>query len=482
MKTAILIFLFLFNAMLLIAQNYQTVLSNRIGYFEDSNKDVRCIRIDSVLPQTDSIFFPAPNINFDGECFTPYGPSWLGSMVIVKNDGYNLYFNKDKDTVKIKTIASLNETWTAFQIQDSIVITAKVIQITLSSFVGVSDSTKTIEFKVYDKAMVPMNHDLNNKTIILSKNHGWVKVLNFNLFPHLYSFSPFYIDLLQEYALIGLSDPQVGIQNLLWFQVHDFQIGDEIHSEYYNNGVYNGSFSYSTTIKTIEKYLERYDFQDSIVYKVETRRAKELNYYMGDKVQSFTHDTLIKVIKPFPLFDHFPLEPFLEGTELGEISMKNYSRLQKTPLFGLSNESDSCWKEIIFSGCMNNDFYVKGLGGPFYSCYYNFNINEQKLIYYKKGVQTYGSPFIALDAPEHARDKNPELYPNPATEHIWLKATDLTLPLMFDLHDIMGRKVLEQELKAMLSFVHVGSLERGIYFYSFRNENQVIKSGKVILK
>ncbi len=44
----------------LFGQNYQTVSSNRISYFEDEDYIVSCIRIDSVESEVDSVYILLP--------------------------------------------------------------------------------------------------------------------------------------------------------------------------------------------------------------------------------------------------------------------------------------------------------------------------------------------------------------------------------------------------------------------------------------
>jgi hypothetical protein len=77
--TLILISIPLFNG---FGQNYQTVSSNRIAYFENQHKNVRSIRIDSAKYQTDSILYPFSVIQqLDYNCFSPKVASWIGEKV-----------------------------------------------------------------------------------------------------------------------------------------------------------------------------------------------------------------------------------------------------------------------------------------------------------------------------------------------------------------------------------------------------------------
>lgn len=183
--------------------------------------------------------------------------------VIVKENGENQFFNKLNETITLKTKAGLGQKWIAYQMMDSLIIEAKVIKHDTLNFLGLNDSVKTIKFQAYDKNMNPFPCDINKMTLQISKNHGFVKIFNFYLFPFFYG--RYLSARFEEYNLIGLSNPKVGIKNLTWLEVYDFQAGDELHiADEYSIIEYGKVFS--TTNKAIYKYLERTDYLDSIVY------------------------------------------------------------------------------------------------------------------------------------------------------------------------------------------------------------------------
>jgi len=74
--------------------------------------------------------------------------SWIGKRVIIKDNGDNLNFNRENDTITIKTKATLNLSWTAYKLMDSIAIVARVTDYNTLSFLGQMDTVKTIKFQV----------------------------------------------------------------------------------------------------------------------------------------------------------------------------------------------------------------------------------------------------------------------------------------------------------------------------------------------
>ena len=256
---------------LIKAQHCQTIFSNRIVTFIGSYDYAEFVRIDSVQQvDNDSVFYPNSNIReMDEQCYLPYGPSWIGSPIIIQQDGFNCFINKVGDTIRIKTNATINESWIAYEKTDYLKIIGRITGHNRQSFLGLTDSVKTIGFTVYNENNQHINHLLNNKTLLLSKNYGLIKTLNFSLFPDMESEDFTWYLTLEEMNLIGLSNPLLGVQNLTWFDVYDFQPGDEIHV-YYENGC-DGEW---TIEKTITKYLSRIDYADTIVYEIEIEKNR----------------------------------------------------------------------------------------------------------------------------------------------------------------------------------------------------------------
>ncbi|MDD5185259.1 MAG: hypothetical protein PHS84_08380 [Paludibacter sp.] len=145
MKQIILFFMLLFVVFSLSAYDYQTVYSHRTALYADSQGAIKSMRIDSVKFDVDSILYPLKNIQqLDVDCSTPYGASWLGSKIII-NKQWNYFLNENADTIKIKTDAKLNETWTVYRKTDT-EIWATVTKVELLTFLGLTDSVKTIVF------------------------------------------------------------------------------------------------------------------------------------------------------------------------------------------------------------------------------------------------------------------------------------------------------------------------------------------------
>jgi hypothetical protein len=466
-------------------QNYQTVNSKRIVYFNNQNKNIKCIRIDSVKIHSDSILFPFTEIKkLDYNCYSPIVASWIGKKIIIKENGYNEFMNKMGDTITIHTNASVGDKWIAFQIKDSLIVEASVVNHDTLTFLGLIDSVKTIRFQTFDKKMNLLVEDLNNMEIKISKNYGFVKTLNFYLFPNFNIDYP--SDLLEEYNLIGLSNPEVGIHNLTWFEVNDFQIGDELHildESSCWDGRGNGS---ATTNKAIFKYIERTDYKASIVYRY-SRRQSITTIWSDSSSFNFYSDTLTTTIKPDSFFDKLPGEPIVL-----DYGTYNYFMINESPLakfspsyseFGFTG--DSCWHLIMADGCLSDYKYIKGLGGPYYSCTEAFCLGgaERSLVYYKKGSIAWGSPLIITDISVIDNKRSIQVYPNPASDFLNVKLLDKSYSdCIICIYSIQGKLMISRKLELTDSKLDISDLSSGIYILKIFDNKKVLKLDKLIIK
>jgi hypothetical protein len=467
-------------------QHYQTIGSNRIAYFDNEYGNIKCIRIDSVKhQQVDSVLFPFATIQkLDYECFSPFVASWIGKSITIKDNGLNEFNNKTGNTISIKTNANLGEKWIAFVLPDSLTIEATVLSHDTLTFIGITDSVKTIGFQSYDKNMNKINKGLNGMQLQISKNYGFVKTFNFYLFPDLQADYP--IEKFEEYDLIGLSNPKVGVNNLTWFEVNDFQVGDELHI-LDESVCRNIEYGYAKTNKAIYRYLERNDYPDSIVYRYARKQSIYTNWFDSSSFLYYD-DTLKTVIKSNSLFDKLPGEPIVIDNAAFNYYMTNESPLSKT--YPGNNENfmfrgDSCWTMVIADGCLTADKYIMGLGGPYYSCTHTFcwGGEERKLVYYKKGDITWGSPLEISGIADISNAKDIKVYPNPSKKDIYITFPDSNYhnPCIY-IYNIQGELQKVKQLESNNSLINISELRKGIYILKIADNETILKIDKLIIE
>lgn len=479
----LLILVFLISILYINAQNYQTVRSGRIAFFNNDQGRIKCIRIDSVSFDKDSVLFPMHNIQqIDYNCFTPKGNSWMGKKVIIKNNGVNLFFNNNNDTIRINTRAKVGESWTLFEIKDSIKVIAEVKSAEIQAVLNQPDSVKTIGFKVYVKNELVNHHYLSEKTLMISKNDGFVRMMNFNVFPKVPNSSSF--DILEPFDLVGLTNPERGVQNLTWFRVYDYQVGDELHIV---SRSWDWSYTpgYSTTYNTKLKYLEKKVSKDSVFYRVEKEESKLSKIGInGSTIYTYSHDTLTEVYKPDTLFDKLPDEPIIvdNGADTyGMVSDGIFINKSKSGLELRQVDNDSCWHFLIWDGG-GPGYYLKGLGGPYYG-YNEINRGDEKsLVYYKKGNLTWGTPLVITGIDRLETSDEIMVYPNPAADFIMIESrSGKADKYMISLTDLQGREVVKKETvistkyKLDISFLKVGA-------YLLKVQNGKTQFSKMVIK
>lgn len=467
-------------------QNFQTISSNRIAFFENEYNNVKAIRIDSVKYQNDSLLYPFTTIQqLDYDCFSPFEASWIGKSVIIKDNGLNGFVNKMGDTISIKTDANLGDTWIAYALHDSLTIEASVVSYDTLTFIGITDSVKTINFQVYDKNMNLLDWELNNMRIRISKHHGFVTIFDFYMFPNLQFDYPY--ETLEEYNLIGLSNPKAGISNLTWFEVNDFQVGDELHildeSSCWNFDGYGSA----TTSKANYKYLERTDYSDSIVYRY-SRKQSIHTVWTDSSDFKYYNDTLTTTIKPNPLFDKLPGEPIIYENETYNYYMTNGSHLSKTDAGGTERywfDDNYCWNAALVDGCLRDDKYIKGLGGPYYSCTQSFCLGgaERKLAYYNKGGVTWGNPLTITGISDASISRDITIFPNPAKNQITVNISDGNCrDLQIFIYDIQGKLQKTECLESNYSTINISNLDLGVYILKITDNERVLKMDRLIVE
>jgi hypothetical protein len=192
MKKA-LFFILLIDVCFCNAQNYQCLQGGVKHYFTNGNGYLRGIRIDSVKTFPDStIYYPFHTergpwiIGLGGAGFVPVdtsGGSWLGKKVKQLNDGTFLFDNLWGDTVIIKTQASIGDSWTFCRDSSSLYYEASVTAIDTLTVLGFPDSVKKILIRATNGSGIVRTDPVDSSLIILSKNNGFVQVVDLYTFP-----------------------------------------------------------------------------------------------------------------------------------------------------------------------------------------------------------------------------------------------------------------------------------------------------------
>ncbi|MDP1623100.1 MAG: T9SS type A sorting domain-containing protein [Bacteroidales bacterium] len=474
MKRLITIFMILL-AETVYSQNFRNISSVGLTFFNDSLLNLRGYRYDSVKTiGSDSIYYsfrtirrnPVPN-----ECSdTNQGPV-LSRVILQKPDGTFLFLNMNTDSIRFRTQALLNETWTVCTLPSNKYIEAKVTDIRLDTFLTVTDMVKEMTFTARNQDGTVFPHIINGICVCLSKHYGFVRTVDFNLFPN---------DTV-AWNLAGKSSPEIGIQDFGVAACYDFEPGDIFHNQdIYND---NGSHFESNEIRTI---LSKTLFgNDSVKYVTEYCGITTLLnwpptfYRFWDTISETIHFNDPELVDCFiRLPDEFiRLQGF--ANRYARTMAGINGRITKTCSPDDYEFVQGCWREIYPTG---NYYYIEntytvGLGRTYYyknvATTGNYLYWKNQLIYYKKNGEEWGIPYsqdcgtlVGLQSKPEVIQMAISVIPNPFIQQAEVIVSGLPAPgiLKVSLYDITGRRVSMSEQTENHFHITRNGLVAGLYF------------------
>jgi hypothetical protein len=484
MKRIILILL-LVEALFSQAQtfDYQPISATRTALFQNiDNNQIVGLRIDSVQNQTNTVLHPFATIqevHADG-CISPYKASWIGEKVLVAPNGSNYFFNRNGDTIRIDVQATLNQTWIAFNSADTLKIEATVSTIASGNVMGIADTLKTIVFKALDLSGKTVENAVNNKRLVISKNHGFVETLNFYLFPNLNTRVP--ASSLSSYNLVGLSNPNIGVQNLTWFDAHNFQVGDELHVHEHNTGDESHIDPlHDFDNRCIYKYIKRSMYPDSIVYRY--ARQQSIQWVYADSTKSVYHNDTVKwVVLANAAFDQVPGVPIVADQTVYSMYML-YTELREKvdpSSYLMYVENGNCFGKQEGEGCFIDKRYIEGLGGPYYSCTgYMGETQERKLVYYKKGQTEWGTQLVLTGLPNIERNKSVQVRYNSDLKEVAFRLSEADGTQEVQIFTQTGQLVKINQFEGTECRLCLDGYPQGVYLYRFTWATGEVQTGKL---
>ncbi len=107
--------------------DFQTIKPDAVACFQNKPGYIYCIRIDSVDVSDAQILYPfTVNQPLANRFYSPEIASWIGSRIVIKDNGINAFINYRGDSIMINTRALIDDEWTAWHKPDNIQVVAKV--------------------------------------------------------------------------------------------------------------------------------------------------------------------------------------------------------------------------------------------------------------------------------------------------------------------------------------------------------------------
>ena len=489
----ILLLLLCFSGGMLVAQNYQNICTPGITFYINSAGKIMAFRQDSIWSpgNNDTIFISYRTIRpfFINGCYDTTNGSILGRRIYKKQDGTFYFFNWNHDTLTIKAQAAINETWKFCNLTGGSRIDAQITDISQDTVLGLADQVKVISFQAKDLNGNNISHFLNQKTIKLSQHYGISQTYDLYYMPDIQTNDA------SVYYIAGKTIPSLGIQNLTWKDVYNFDVGDEFHWWGYWWG--GTGPSWGTMKKVLAK--EVFGNMDSVEYTMEYCKIMWLPY-PPPNIET-TYDTILEsynfltmgnnaIIQNLP--QTFQGGPYYHAPSF-ERNMLLPGRQTQEYINWCYSRFEHCWGDA-FEPSYTIHHYSEGLGNT-YTYYQEYEVWPigwiETMVYYKKGSETWGTPLASncselVPVKEIVKSSVSELkiYPNPVETQAEISLEGFKQSgLRYISYNNLGQQVYVREIHSDPLIFDRSGLPGGLYVITLIDDNNTILArGKIMLK
>jgi hypothetical protein len=467
-------------ALLLADQDYAPIRDLNARFYEHAEGNIYAVGIDKVDISGDTLrFFPHVSVtdSFDflqknNWCNAASG-SWMFHHLDYINDGTAIFYTGDyllqygfplADEFKINTRAEKGDTWLAMSSYnlnfDHFTLYASVVDKFEMEFLGIIDTVKLIGFHS------PDTDSFDNLYVLLGKRTALVSAINFrqiNKYDQSYFENDY--DRQSTLPLVGI-EYGPGVYNISWPDVWNFDVGDELHTQKYEQPFYD--LPKFTRIERIWRILEKDYLSGLNAFGYQIDEHTRITKQDTSLSVSITRDTIYKEFFESEDFDALP------GVLVSSDSIPYYhlgrafGRMTKGFANWISiNSTPSCLQLSAGEGCSSYVTYIEGLGGPYYSCQNIFGggFYHNVLHYFRKGQETYGEPYdlsTSIQESVNVGLTDVLLFPNPATAYLTVSTAREELALV-EVIDMLGRVVLTSSQAETMVELDISALKSGTY-------------------
>ena len=418
-------------------------------------------------------------------CASILDTAWFGTKAIRKQNGDYVFFNRNMDSIYFKQYMGIGGLWRLMSLDNGDYIEAEVMSLNTVPLWGSNDYQAVVKlvYRNYQGAIVP--HPVTNQTIGLSSTYGFSRIPAFYFLP----------DSLAVFDLAGYGSEKKGVYDPGTTDLFDYDIGDEFHYEkIITQEIDDKILEYTTYAKKI--ILDKTIYATYIVYEDSIHEA---THYVNDlisgiidstSIQSYLNYTVVELNHDFPHpqqiapgTNFLPFRYWIAGNENfnGRIIKRGMA------LGGSLNGNTICGNNE-YPGIFFQD-YALGLGvvKDYRSSHDIYGGYFEKLLYYKKGQETWGyplSPWQLSVSKAKIGQSDLSIYPNPSRGPITVqfKSGEKETLYTLTLHDLFGRQLQKKAFRGEFKTVmEVQSLPKGLYFLGIKADNGEKISRKVIL-
>lgn len=416
----------------------------------------------------------------NGTCIDTSGASWLGHEFISSNDGFDYYFNKFNDTIKIKRQADIGDTWLVGHDINGIDFRATLTQKGPINIESTTDSFQALSIQAYQNNTPVPNH-YNGKELRWTKYHGWLTALDLYRFPNNVNedaFTGAITDTGQLTRLDHFARLDMNYIDLPW----KFAPGNEfIYRKRIatDEEIWHDSVITSTLLdtNTIVVYCQTNYFETHLVVNSGPPHyvSSGSSYYKTDtitksNIPNLVRNTILPEAKSFsyyPNWDHFFADTFCNGRPIGKFFSVGMTS-------GMLNTT----------GCVNFSNGISGAGEHSYAFLYGFGIISQHdamgiapgywndlyikdyFTYIKTQDCEWGTKInvkaLSIENTETSGTFT-KIYPNPIKDHLILECNYTEPTGTITLTDITGKVLYQQNGVLETNKIMMGGFAKGVY-------------------
>lgn len=250
--------------------------------------------------------------------------------------------------------------------------------------------------------------------------------------------------------------------------IYDFDIGDKLHFHniaYTGNGISPPYIKYDECVNILitNKY---YSINNDTVFYIRNYKASRI------KNNSIWDTTIVQLVSytnlEATLYDRYGWFAFPDYSDPDYC----HGRIQNTVSWpnGLNGQTTMQ--------------FVQGLGQTVYQYNYSgqgqYDQTDNRLVYYQKGTETWGTPYPVSIEENTFQGNRMEIMPNPAHQEIRINIGKQLKSKVF-IFNLAGKQILNFEFSGVTDKIDISSLNPGIYFLSVKNTEGVVCSKLLVL-
>lgn len=430
------------------------------------------MRIDSIKTYSDSIiYFPFHTARGSwfsglGGAWFPSpdssGGSWLGKRVIKLNDGTFLFDNLRGDTVVIKSLANVGDSWIFCRDTSTTYYSATVTSLDTMTILGISDSVKRILIRAYNSTGLLRTDVVDSFQIVLSKNYGFAEIFDLYTFPYHKPDSAYiphwdyYLDhslFTSGFFMSVAPDTNNSIFRRVNFinpptnEMFDASNGDIFGSlhYYYTFTLRPPNYILDTVVsKSVSGHNTTYAFSGiEILYDYLTASYSYIHHSAG----KVTYDNIL-------LFDTSKMPEEVASDLCNYYFPNDTSYCVVSPLYKTGWVYYEDGKTYTYKKGLGLVDYVSSTGDPSYW--------EDRLVYYNKAGVVCGQFPLINTAVLNVTGNSIAIYPNPASSILTIKYSETINSV--EVTNVFGKTIYTQECNTNIIQIDITSLPSGLYF------------------